>query len=45
MFCVTEAAVRGLMPYPADTADPKEQVLNRDYLSGWMKRLPNRDWM
>lgn len=39
MFCVTEAAVRGLMPYPADTEDPKEQVLNRDYLSGWMKRL------
>ena len=39
MFCVTEAAVRGLMPYPADTQDPKEQVLNRDYLSGWMKRL------
>ncbi|MEL6603134.1 MAG: CO2 hydration protein [Cyanobacteria bacterium J06614_10] len=39
MFCVTEAAVRGLMPYPADTADPKEQVLNRDYLNGWMKKL------
>ena len=39
MFCVTEAAVRGLMPYPADTEDPKEQVLNHDYLSGWMKRL------
>ncbi|MEL7329380.1 MAG: CO2 hydration protein, partial [Cyanobacteria bacterium J06559_1] len=39
MFCVTEAAVRGLMPFPADTQDPKEQVLNRDYLSGWMKRL------
>ncbi|MEO0516760.1 MAG: CO2 hydration protein, partial [Cyanobacteria bacterium P01_A01_bin.116] len=39
MFCVTEAAVRGLMPYPSDTSDPKEQVLNRDYLSGWMKRL------
>ncbi|MEM9087648.1 MAG: CO2 hydration protein [Cyanobacteria bacterium P01_F01_bin.53] len=39
MFCVTEAAVRGLMPYPADTADPKEQVLNRDYLNGWMQRL------
>lgn len=39
MFCVTEAAVRGMMPYPADTDDPKEQVLNRDYLSGWMKRL------
>lgn len=39
MFCVTEAAVRGLMPYAPDTTDPKEQVLNRDYLSGWMKRL------
>lgn len=39
MFCVTEAAVRGLMPFPADTNDPKEQVLNRDYLNGWMKRL------
>lgn len=39
MFCVTEAAVRGLMPYPADTDDPKERVLNRDYLNGWMKRL------
>jgi CO2 hydration protein len=39
MFCVTEAAVRGLMPYPTDTADPKEQVLNHDYLKGWMKRL------
>ncbi|MEO1446630.1 MAG: CO2 hydration protein [Cyanobacteria bacterium J06635_11] len=39
MFCVTEAAVRGLMPYPSNTSDPKEQVLNRDYLSGWMKRL------
>lgn len=39
MFCVTEAAVRGLMPYAPDTQDPKEQVLNRDYLNGWMKRL------
>ncbi|MEM6868361.1 MAG: CO2 hydration protein [Cyanobacteria bacterium P01_C01_bin.121] len=39
MFCVTEAAVRGLMPFPADTEDPKERVLNRDYLNDWMKRL------
>ena len=39
MFCVTEAAVRGMMPYPANTDDPKEQVINRDHLSGWMKRL------
>ncbi|MGD1900202.1 MAG: CO2 hydration protein [Phormidesmis sp.] len=39
MFCVTEAAVRGLMPYPTNTTDPKEQVLNEDYLNGWMKRL------
>ena len=39
MFCVTEAAVRGLMPFPVDTSDPKEQASNRDYLNGWMKRL------
>ncbi|CAN5585598.1 CO2 hydration protein [soil metagenome] len=39
MFCVTEAAVRGMMPYPADTDIPKEQALNRDYLKAWVKRL------
>ena len=39
MFCVTEAAVRGLMPYPAGTEDPKERALNQDYLDRWMKRL------
>lgn len=39
MFCVTEAAVRGLMPFPVETKDPKEQVVNRDYLNGWMKRM------
>ena len=39
MFCVTEAAVRGLMPFPVDTNDLEEQTANRDYLNGWMKRL------
>ena len=36
---MTEAAVRGMMPYPADTDIPKEQALNRDYLKAWVKRL------
>lgn len=39
MFCVTEAAIRGLMPFPIDTDNLKEQTANRDYLNGWMKRM------
>ncbi len=39
MFCVTSATILGLMPYPADTEDPKEQELNRVYLEKWMDRL------
>jgi len=39
MFCVTEAAIRGLMPFPVDTNEPKEQEANRSYLNGWMKRM------
>ncbi len=39
MFCVTTAAILGLMPYPADTQDPQEQELNRVYLEKWMDRL------
>ncbi|BAZ67295.1 MAG: CO2 hydration protein [Pelatocladus maniniholoensis HA4357-MV3] len=39
MFCVTTATILGLMPYPADTQDPKEQELNRIYLEKWMDRL------
>ncbi|HEY9861666.1 MAG TPA: CO2 hydration protein, partial [Candidatus Obscuribacterales bacterium] len=29
MFCVTTAAIRGLMPYPLDTEDPKQRQANR----------------
>jgi CO2 hydration protein len=39
MFCVTTAAILGLMPYPPDTQDPEEQRLNRVYLEKWMDRL------
>ncbi|MEM8503071.1 MAG: CO2 hydration protein [Cyanobacteria bacterium P01_D01_bin.1] len=39
MFCVTEAAVRGLMPFPVETSDLEEQMINRNYLSEWMKRM------
>lgn len=39
MFCVTSAAIRGLMPYPPDTNDPKQKQANRVYLEGWMDRL------
>jgi len=39
MFCVTTAAILGLMPYPADTKDPTEQKANIRYLAGWMDRL------
>lgn len=39
MFCVTTAAILGLMPYPRDTQDPEQQVANRAYLEGWLTRL------
>lgn len=39
MFCVTTAAITGLMPHPADTSDPKQQKANRLYLEKWMDRL------
>ncbi|MEB3178984.1 MAG: CO2 hydration protein [Nostocaceae cyanobacterium] len=39
MFCVTTAAILGLMPYPADTINPEEQTANRVYLEGWMDRF------
>jgi CO2 hydration protein len=43
MFCVTTAAMLGLMPYPANTADPKEQTKNREFLIAWLERLqPSR---
>ncbi len=39
MFCVTTAAMLGLMPYPADTTDREQQRKNRAYLESWMNRL------
>lgn len=39
MFCVTTAAMLGLMPFPADTTDPEQQKKNRAYLEAWMDRL------
>jgi len=39
MFCVTTAAVLGLMPYPMDTASPEEQEANRAHLLAWLERL------
>ena len=39
MFCVTTAAILGLMPYPVDTQEPSEQEANRVYLEKWMERL------
>ncbi|MTJ47069.1 CO2 hydration protein [Dolichospermum sp. UHCC 0259] len=39
MFCVTSAAILGLLPYPLDSQDPSEQKHNQIYLEKWMSRL------
>ncbi|MBD2209788.1 CO2 hydration protein [Nostoc linckia FACHB-104] len=39
MFCVTTAAILGLMPYSLDTEDPSEQQANQVYLEKWMERF------
>ncbi|BAT56236.1 hypothetical protein NOS3756_52390 [Nostoc sp. NIES-3756] len=39
MFCVTTAAILGLMPFPVDTQDPSEQAANEVYLEKWMDRF------
>jgi CO2 hydration protein len=39
MFCVTTAAILGLMPHPVNTPDPDEQKANRVYLQQWLDRL------
>jgi CO2 hydration protein len=39
MFCVTTAAMLGLMPYPLDTTDLAQQQKNRAYLENWMGRF------
>jgi CO2 hydration protein len=41
MFCVTTAAILGLLPYPLDTQDQSEQKNNQIYLEKWMSRLEN----
>lgn len=39
MFCVTTAAMLGLMPHPLNTTDPEQRQANRAYLEGWMDRF------
>jgi CO2 hydration protein len=43
MFCVTTAAIKGLMPYPLDTTDLEQKKANRAYLEQWLDRfVPSR---
>lgn len=39
MFCVTSAAILGLLPYAANTEDVMEKQANRIFLEKWMDRL------
>ncbi|MDB9525754.1 CO2 hydration protein [Oscillatoria sp. CS-180] len=39
MFCVTSAALQGLLPHAANTLDPQEQAANQAFLAAWMDRL------
>lgn len=39
MFCVTTAAIKGLMPFPLDTTEPDQQKANHKFVSGWIERL------
>jgi CO2 hydration protein len=39
MFCVTSAALQGLLPHDANTTDPNEQAANQAFLASWMDRL------
>ncbi|MBD2567064.1 CO2 hydration protein [Anabaena lutea] len=41
MFCVTTAAILGLLPYSLDTQDLDEKKANRVYLQKWLDRLKN----
>lgn len=41
MFCVTTAAILGLMPYPVDTTNLDEKKANEIYLKKWLDRLEN----
>lgn len=43
MFCVTTAALLGLLPHDPQTSDAQEQKANRDFLIYWMDRfIPSR---
>ncbi|NJL23146.1 MAG: CO2 hydration protein [Leptolyngbyaceae cyanobacterium SM1_3_5] len=43
MFCVTTAAILGLMPHPIDTTNPEENQTNRAFIESWLDRLlPSR---
>jgi CO2 hydration protein len=39
MFCVTSAALQGLLPHPATTTLPHEKAANQAFLASWMDRL------
>jgi CO2 hydration protein len=39
MFCVTNAAIQGMMPHPLDSTDPAHQAQNRAYVGAWAQRL------
>jgi CO2 hydration protein len=39
MFCVTSAALQGLLPHDRDTVDPEEKAENQAFLAAWMDRL------
>ena len=39
MFCVTNGAIIGTMPYSLDTNDPDLKRINREYAESWSKRL------
>ncbi|AFY99769.1 CO2 hydration protein [Calothrix sp. PCC 6303] len=45
MFCVTTAAITGLMPYPADTSKSEERKENEVFLQKWLKRMENSQLM
>ncbi len=39
MFCVTNAAIWGLVPHPMDSSDSQQLAQNRRYFKGWVDRL------
>jgi CO2 hydration protein len=39
MFCVTSAALQGLLPFSPGTANPEEKGANQAFLAAWMDRL------